>query len=63
MILDIQTAIEDFFEPIVDTFKEVFDSISHMLSQYMSNDMITILIFGIGIALVLIIVLAFINRH
>ncbi len=60
--LDIASSINEFFDPVISFFKEIWGNIQHFLLQYMSSDVLNILVFGILIAVVLIIVLAVVNR-
>lgn len=62
MILSIWTDIQDFFRPVTDFFTDLWNSIRDFLLQYMSQDVLTILIFGIVVAIILIIVLAIMNK-
>ena len=63
MILSIWTDIQDFFRPITDFFTDLWNSIRDFLLQYMSQDVLTVLVFGIVVAIILIIVLAVMNRN
>ena len=63
MILSIWTDIQDFFRPITDFFTDLWNYIHDFLLQYMSQDVLTVLVFGIVVAIILIIVLAVMNRN
>ena len=63
MISSIWTDIQDFFRPITDFFIDLWNSIRDFLLQYMSQDVLTILIFGIVVAIILIVVLAIMNKN
>ncbi len=63
MILSIWTDIQEFFRPITDFFGDLWNSIRDFFLQYMSEDVLTILIFGILVAIILIVVLAIMNRN
>ena len=63
MILSIWTDIQDFFRPVTDFFTDLWNSIRDFLLQYMSQDVLTILIFGIVVAIILIVVLAIMNKN
>ena len=63
MILSIWTDIQDFFRPVTDFFTDLWNSIRDFLLQYMSQDVLTVLVFGIVVAIILIIVLAVMNRN
>ena len=63
MILSIWTDIQDFFRPITDFFTDLWNSIRDFLLQYMSQDVLSVLVFGIVVAIILIIVLAIMNRN
>ena len=62
MILNVWDDIMIFFDPIIDFFKELWTTIQDFLLQYMSQDVLNILIFGIVVAIVLIVILAIINK-
>ena len=61
--LDILDAASDFFHPIISFFQGIWDQIRSFLLQYMPGDVINIFIFGILIAIILIVVLAIVNRR
>ncbi len=52
----------EFFRPVLDFFKDIWADIQSFFLQYVSEDVFNILVFGIVVAMVLIIVLAVINR-
>ena len=62
LILDILDTINDFFKPVISFFQGIWDQIRNFLLQYMPGDVINILVFGILIAISLIVVLAIVNR-
>lgn len=63
MILSIWTDIQDFFRPVTDFFIDSWNSIRDFLLQYMSQDVLSVLVFGIVVAIILIVVLAIMNRN
>lgn len=63
MMLNVFTPIIDFFKPITDTVKEVWYDINSFLLRYMPQDVLNILIFGIIVAIILIVVLAIVNKN
>ena len=62
LVLDILDTINDFFRPVISFFQGIWDQIRNFLLQYMPGDVINILVFGILIAISLIVVLAIVNR-
>jgi len=62
-ISDIWEDTVDFFDPIIQFFKDLWNNINHFLLQYMSQDVLNVLVFGIVITFILIIVLAIMNRN
>jgi len=63
IILDFFEPITEFFEPIISSFKDIWNDITSFLLKYMSQDVLNILVFGILIAIILIIVLAIMNKN
>ncbi len=63
MIINIWDDITIFFKPVIDFFKDLWTTMQDFLLQYMSQDVLNILIFGIVVAIILIIILAIINRE
>ncbi len=62
IIANILDDVLDFFSPVIDLFKDLWTDISNFFLQYMSQNVFNILVFGIVVAIILIIVLAVINR-
>ena len=62
MTLDILSDISEFFDPVIKFFQDLWTNIENFLLEYMSKDVLNVLIFGILIAIILIIVLAIMNR-
>ena len=62
IIANILDDVLDFFSPVIDLFKDLWTDISNFFLQYMSQNVCNILVFGIVVAIILIIVLAVINR-
>lgn len=60
---DFLNTFSEFIDPIVSTVKDLWYDFSSFFLRYMSEDVFNILVFGIVIALVLIIVLAVINKN
>lgn len=63
IILSMFDPIIDFFKPIITFFKDIWNDINSFLLQYLSQDVLNIFIFGILVAVILIVVLAIINRN
>ena len=63
LILDVLSDITDFLEPVITFFKNIWNAFQNFFLQYMSQDVLTILIFGIVVAIILIVVLAIMNRN
>ncbi len=61
--LDFLESINTFLEPIFNFFKEIWNNIQGFLVQYMPEDVVNVLIYGIIVAIILIIVLAVINKR
>ena len=62
IIANVLDDLLDFFAPVIDLFKDLWTDISNFFLQYMSQNVFNILVFGIVVAIILIIVLAVINR-
>ncbi len=62
LILDFLDTINDFFRPVISFFQEFWNQIRAFLLQYMPGDVINILVFGILVAIILIVVLAIVNQ-
>ena len=62
LILDVLADLEYFFRPIIEFFSDIWTSIRDFFLQYMSENVFNVLIFGIGIAILLIIILAIMNK-
>ncbi|HIR75126.1 TPA: hypothetical protein IAB95_06485 [Candidatus Ventrenecus avicola] len=62
LILSVLSDIEYFFRPVIEFFGDLWNTIKDFFLQYMSENVFNILIFGIGVAILLIIVLAIMNR-
>jgi len=60
---DFLNALSEFIDPIVSTVKDLWYDFSSFFLRYMSEDVFNILVFGILIAIILIIVLAVMNRN
>ncbi len=63
IILSIFDPILDFLKPITDFFKETWYDINAFLLRYMPQDVLNIIIFGILVAIILIVVLAIVNKN
>ena len=63
IILDILDDTKDFFEPFMTFLNNLWDTIKGFFLQYMSIDVFNILFFGIAVAVILMIVLAIMNRN
>ena len=63
LVLDFLDTINDFFKPVISFFQGIWDQIRNFLLQYMPGDVINILVFGVLIAIILIVVLAIVNRR
>ncbi len=63
ILTDILDSFNEFIEPIVSFFKDLWTSISNFLLQYMPQDALNILAVGILVTIILIIGLAVINNR
>ncbi len=63
IVLNVLEPIIEFFEPVISFFKDIWNDIHSFLLQYMSQDVFNIFVFGILVAIALIIVLAIMNRN
>lgn len=63
LILDILDDTKDFFEPFIIFLTNLWNTIKGFFLQYMSIDAFNILFFGIAVAVILMIVLAIMNRN
>lgn len=63
IILNIFDTFLEFINPIMEFFKDLWFDFSSFFLQYLSEDVFNILVFGILIAIALIIVLAIINNR
>ena len=63
IILDILDDTKDFFEPFIIFLTNLWNTIKGFFLQYMSIDAFNILFFGIAVAVILMIVLAIMNRN
>ena len=63
LILDILDVTKDFFDPFMTFFNNLWNAIKGFFLQYMSIDAFNILFFGIAVAVILMIVLAIMNRN
>lgn len=63
MILDFASDAKEFFSPLLDLMKDLWSNINGFLLQYMPQNVASILIYGILIAIALIIVLAIMNKN
>lgn len=63
LILDILDDTKDFFEPFMIFLTNLWNTIKGFFLQYMSIDAFNILFFGIAVAVILMIVLAIMNRN
>ena len=63
LMLNVFDPILDFFEPIITFFKELWYDINSFFLQYMPQNVLNIIVFGILIAMILIIVLAIVNKN
>lgn len=62
-LLDISEDTKYFFDPIINFFKNIWSEFNDFLTQFMSQDVANIFVFAIGVAIILIIVLAFMNKQ
>ena len=62
LILDILDDTKDFFEPFMTFLTNLWIAIKGFFLRYMSIDAFNILFFGIAVAVILMIVLAIMNR-
>ncbi len=63
LILDILDDTKDFFEPFMIFLTNLWNTIKGFFLRYMSIDAFNILFFGIAVAVILMIVLAIMNRN
>ena len=63
IMLSVFTPIFEFFKPITNFFKELWYDINSFLLRYMPQDVLNILMFGIVVAIILIVVLAIVNKN
>ena len=63
LILDILDDTKDFFEPFMIFLTNLWNTMKGFFLQYMSIDAFNILFFGIAVAVILMIVLAIMNRN
>lgn len=63
MLTTLWDEIGNFFDPIIDFFRDLWTSIQDFLLQYMSQEVLNIFILLILVGIVMFVVLAIINKN